>query len=155
MGPFNFAFTNTRVLRKTVANGGENLILRLSNLLRDLESGKGRLLIKKADEYAFEIGRSIATTSGTVVFHNDFMELIQYTPPTEKVRRHQPVISPPWINKPYILDLHPDNSFVLWSVSRGHSVFVVSWINPDESLAAKDFGDYMTDGVFAAFRAIE
>ncbi len=155
MSPSNFVFTNPQVLRKTVETGGENLIRGLSNLLRDLEAGKGRLLIKMADDSGFEIGRNIAMTPGMVIFRNDLMELIQYAPTTEKVRRHPLVIFPPWINKYYVLDLHPENSFVRWAVSQGHSVFVVSWVNPDERLAAKEFGDYMTDGVFAAFYAIE
>ncbi len=155
MSPSNFAFTNPQVLRKTVETGGENLIRGLSNLLHDLEAGKGRLLIKMADDSGFEIGRNIVMTPEAVIFHNDLMELIQYAPTTEKVRRRPLVIFPPWINKYYVLDLQPENSFVRGAVSQGHSVFVVSWVNPDESLAAKDFGDYMTDGVFAAFHTIE
>ncbi|MEE3502599.1 class I poly(R)-hydroxyalkanoic acid synthase [Acidiphilium acidophilum] len=155
MSPSNFALTNPQVLRKTVETGGENLLRGLNNLLRDLEAGQGRLHISMTNADAFTVGGNIAVTPGNVVFRNDLMELIQYIPTTKSVLRTPLVIFPPWINKFYILDLRPKNSFIRWAVEQGHTVFVASWVNPDEHLAAKDFADYMNDGVFAALDAIE
>ena len=155
MSPSNFALTNPQVLRKTVETGGDNLIRGLNNLLRDLEAGQGKLHIKMTDSESFSVGGNIAVTPGAVIFRNDLIELIQYHPTTTEVLQRPLVIFPPWINKFYILDLKPKNSFIRWAVSQGHTVFVVSWVNPDERLAAKDFADYMKEGVFAALEAIE
>ncbi|HQT59696.1 MULTISPECIES: alpha/beta hydrolase [unclassified Acidiphilium] len=155
MSPSNFALTNPQVLRKTVETRGENLLRGLSNLLRDLEAGRGQLHIRMTDAEAFSVGGNIAVTPGKVVFRNELMELIQYTPATQTVRKTPLVIFPPWINKFYILDLRPKNSFIRWAVEQGHTVFVASWVNPDERLAEKDFADYMKLGVFAALDAIE
>ncbi|MDE0239898.1 MAG: class I poly(R)-hydroxyalkanoic acid synthase [bacterium] len=154
VSPTNFAATNPEVLRATADSKGENLVRGLANLLEDLERGKGRLAIRTVDEDAFEVGGNIAVTPGKVVFRNDLMELIQYAPTTEKVRRRPLLIIPPWINKYYILDLSPQNSFVRWVVDQGHTVFVISWVNPDASLADKTFGDYMIEGPVAALDAI-
>ncbi len=126
----------------------------MKNLLDDLERGKGRLAIKMTDMAAFRIGENIAVTPGKVVYQNDLMQLIQYEPTTEKVKRRPLLIIPPWINKFYILDLRPGNSFIRWAVSQGHTVFVISWVNPDERLAAKTFSDYMLEGPLAALDAI-
>ncbi len=104
---------------------------------------------------AFHIGENIAVTPGKVVYQNDLIQLIQYAPTTEKVKRRPLLIMPPWINKFYILDLRPDNSFIRWAVGQGHTVFVISWVNPDERLAAKTFADYMREGPLAALDAIE
>ncbi|HET9147810.1 MAG TPA: class I poly(R)-hydroxyalkanoic acid synthase, partial [Acetobacteraceae bacterium] len=155
MSPSNFALTNPQVLRKTVESGGENLIKGLNNLLRDLEAGHGRLRIKMTDPEAFRVGENIAVTPGKVVYRNDLMELIQYAPSTETVLKRPLVIFPPWINKFYILDLRPKNSFVRYLLSQGHTVFMASWINPDSHHADKDFEHYMTEGVFGALEAIE
>ncbi|MCW8834880.1 MAG: class I poly(R)-hydroxyalkanoic acid synthase [Rhodospirillales bacterium] len=155
MAPSNFLMTNPEVLRATVESGGENLVKGLDNLLGDLERGKGKLAIRMTDTEAFEVGRNIATTPGKVVFRNDLMELIQYAPTTDKVYATPLLIVPPWINKFYILDLRPDNSFISWAVGEGHTVFVISWINPDASLAHKSFEDYMLEGPIAALSAIE
>ena len=155
MSPSNFVLTNPEVLRKTVETRGENLLKGLTNLLSDLERGKGQLSIKMTDTEAFSVGDNIGVTPGKVVFQNDLMQLIQYTPTTEKVLKRPLLIGPPWINKFYILDLRPRNSFVRWAVSQGHTVFVISWVNPDEKLAEKNFEDYMTDGYLAALDAIE
>jgi polyhydroxyalkanoate synthase len=155
MSPSNFALTNPQVLRKTAETGGENLLRGLSNLLRDLEAGRGQLHIRMTDAEAFSVGGNIAVTPGKVVYRNELMELIQYTPATETVLKTPLVIFPPWINKFYILDLRPKNSFIRWAVEQGHTVFVASWVNPDERLAEKDFADYMKLGVFAALDAIE
>ena len=155
MSPSNFVLTNPEVLRKTAETGGENLLKGLSNLLSDLERGKGQLKIKMTDTDAFSVGGNIGVSPGKVVFQNNLMQLIQYNPTTEKVLKRPLLIGPPWINKFYILDLRPRNSFVRWAVSQGHTVFVISWVNPDEKLAEKNFADYMHEGYLAALDAIE
>jgi len=155
MAPSNFVLTNPEVLRSTIESGGENLLNGLQHLLEDLERGKGRLMIKMTDMEAFEVGRNIAVTPGKVVYQNDLVQLLQYEPATAEVKRRPLLIMPPWINKYYILDLRPRNSFVRWAVERGHTVFVVSWVNPDEHLAAKTFDDYMREGPLACLDAIE
>jgi polyhydroxyalkanoate synthase len=155
MSPSNFLMTNPEVLRRTAETGGENLLKGLSNLLADLERGKGQLRIRMTDDSKFKVGENIAVTPGKVVFRNALMELIQYAPTTETVLKRPLLILPPWINKFYILDLRPKNSFIRWAVEQGHTVFVCSWVNPDESLAEHGFDDYMTLGPYAALEAIE
>jgi polyhydroxyalkanoate synthase len=155
LAPSNFVLTNPQVLRTTFESGGENLVAGLKNMLDDLERGKGRLMIKMTDLDAFKVGQNIAVTPGKVVYQNDLMQLIQYAPATEMVKRRPLLIIPPWINKFYILDLRPRNSFIRWAVDQGHTVFVISWVNPDERLAQKRFDDYMLEGPFAALDAIE
>lgn len=155
MSPSNFLLTNPEVLRKTAETGGENLLRGLQNLLADLERGKGKLAIRQTDESQFEVGKNIAITPGKVIFQNDLMQLIQYAPSTEKVLKRPLLIIPPWINKYYILDLRPKNSFIRWAVAQGHTVFVISWVNPDARLAEKGFDDYMLEGPLAALGAIE
>jgi polyhydroxyalkanoate synthase len=155
LSPSNFVLTNPEVLRKTVETGGENLLKGLTNLLTDLERGRGKLRIRMTDTEAFKLGENIATTPGKVVWQTPLMQLIQYAPTTEMVLKRPLLIIPPWINKFYILDLRAKNSFVRWAAAQGHTVFMVSWVNPDEELAAKDFGDYMQEGILAALDAIE
>ncbi|HLI13397.1 MAG TPA: class I poly(R)-hydroxyalkanoic acid synthase [Alphaproteobacteria bacterium] len=155
MAPSNFVMTNPEVLRTTIESGGENLVKGLSNLLADLERGKGKLHIKMTDMEAFRLGENIAVTPGKVVFQNDLLQLIQYMPTTDEVYRRPLLVIPPWINKYYILDLREKNSFIKWAVAEGHTVFVVSWVNPDERLAAKTFEDYMSEGLLAALDAVE
>ena len=155
IAPSNFLMTNPEALRATIESRGENLLNGLKNLLDDLERGKGRLAIKMTDMEVFRIGENIAVTPGKVVYQNDLMQLIQYEPTTEKVKRRPLLIMPPWINKFYILDLRPNNSFIRWAVSQGHTVFVISWVNPDELLAAKTFAHYMLEGPLDALDAIE
>jgi polyhydroxyalkanoate synthase subunit PhaC len=155
IAPSNFLMTNPEVLRVTIESRGKNLLNGSKNLLDDLERGKGRLAIKMTDLEAFQIGENIAVTPGKVVYQNDLSQLIQYEPTTENVKRRPLLIIPPWINKFYILDLRPSNSFVRWAVSQGHTVFVISWVNPDERFAAKTFTDYMLEGPLAALDAIE
>ena len=155
VSPSNFVLSNPEVLRATLESGGENLVKGLSNLLEDLENGDGKLNIKMTDLDAFEIGRNVAITPGKVVFRNDLIELIQYAPATEKVNKTPLLIITPWINKFYILDLRQDNSFIKWAVDQGHTVFVTSWVNPDEKLAHKTFDDYMLESPLAALDAIE
>jgi polyhydroxyalkanoate synthase len=155
LSPSNFVATNPEVLAATLETGGENLLRGLQNLLEDLQRGKGRLSITMTDMGAFRVGENIAATRGKVVFQNELMQLIQYTPTTPDVRRRPLLIVPPWINKFYVLDLQPKNSFVKWAVDQGHTVFVISWVNPDEKLAEKSFEDYMQEGPLAALDAIE
>ena len=154
LSPSNFALTNPEVLRKTRETGGENLVRGLNNLLNDLEQGRGKLHIRMTDTEAFNVGENIAVSPGKVVYQNELMQLIQYSPATEQVLARPLLILPPWINKFYILDLRPKNSLVRWLVSQGHTVFMVSWVNPDEHLADKNFDDYMAEGVLAALDAI-
>ncbi len=155
MAPTNFLMTNPEVLRTTVETHGDNLVHGLQNLLDDLERGKGKLSIRMTDPDAFEVGKNIATSPGNVVYQNDLMQLIQYAPSTESVYRRPLLIVPPWINKFYILDMREKNSFIRWAVSEGFTVFVVSWVNPDETLSRKSFEDYMLEGPLAALDAIE
>ena len=155
MAPSNFVTTNPEVLRTTLESGGENLLRGFNHLLQDLEEGDGKLAIKMTDPDAFEIGENIATTPGNVVFQNDLIQLIQYKPTTDKVFKRPLLIIPPWINKYYILDLQPKNSFIKFAVDQGLTVFVISWVNPDVEHADKTFEDYMTLGPLAALDAIE
>lgn len=155
MAPSNFVMTNPEVLRETIETRGENLIKGLQNLLGDLERGNGNLKIRMTDTEAFEVGGNIATTPGKVVFQNDLMQLLQFDPMTEEVYKRPLLIIPPWINKYYILDLREKNSFIRWATQQGHTVFCVSWVNPDEKLAAKTFEDYMVEGPLAALDAME
>ena len=155
LSPSNFVMTNPEVLRETGESGGENLLNGLKNLLNDLDEGKGRLKIRMTDEDAFEVGVNVAESPGKVVFRNQLMELIQFEPSTKTVRQTPLLIIPPWINKYYILDLRKENSFIRWAVGQGHTVFVVSWVNPDETLAEKTFEDYLLEGPLAALDAIE
>jgi polyhydroxyalkanoate synthase len=155
MAPSNFLMTNPEVLRATLESGGENLVKGLQNLLDDLDRGQGRLDIKMTDYEAFEVGVNIALTPGKVVYQNELIQLLQYAPATDKVYKRPLLIIPPWINKFYILDLREKNSFIKWAVDRGHTVFVISWVNPDEELAGAGFDDYMTKGPLAALDAME
>jgi polyhydroxyalkanoate synthase len=154
IAPSNFVLTNPEVLRATIESRGENLVHGLKNLLDDLERGKGRLAISMTDRAAFKIGENVATSPGKIVYQNELMQLIQYAPTTPTVKRRPLLIIPPWINKFYILDLRPRNSFVAWAAAQGHTVFVISWVNPDECLAAKSFEDYMREGPLAALDAM-
>ncbi len=155
LSPSNFALTNPQVLRETVSTGGTNLVKGLKNLLEDLDEGDGQLRIKMTDASAFKVGQNVATTPGKVVLQNELMQLIQYAPSTETVFKRPLLIVPPWINKFYILDLREKNSFIRWAVSQGHTVFVISWVNPDARYAGKTFEDYMFEGPLAALDAIE
>ena len=155
LSPSNFVATNPEVLTATLESGGQNLLRGLENLLSDLGRGAGRLSITMTDMSAFRLGENIATTPGKIVYQNNLMQLIQYAPSTQAVRRRPLLIVPPWINKFYVLDLKPKNSFIKWAVDQGHTVFVISWVNPDEKLAEKSFEDYMLEGPVAALDAIE
>ena len=155
LSPSNFAATNPVVLKETVETGGLNLLRGFSNMLDDLERSKGRLNIKMTDLAAFTPGANVASTPGRVVFQNDLMQLIQYSPSTEKVHKRPLLILPPWINKFYILDLRAKNSLVKWLVDQGHTVFLCSWANPEQRHKDKGFEDYLKEGPLAALDAIE
>jgi len=155
MAPTNFPATNPEVIRETIESKGENLLRGWENFLSDLESGDGELRITMTDPDAFELGKNVATTPGQVVFQNEMLQLIQYEPSTDVVAKRPVLVIPPWINKYYIMDLQPKNSLLKWMVDQGHTVFVVSWVNPDESYADKGFDDYVTDGFYAALDAVQ
>ena len=155
LSPSNFVATNPEVLTATLESGGQNLLRGLENLLGDLERGNGRLSITMTDMKAFRLSENIAMTPGKIVYQNELMQLIQYRPSTQEVRRQPLLIVPPWINKFYVLDLQPKNSFIKWAVDQGHTLFVISWVNPDQKLAGKSFENYMLEGPLAALAAIE
>ncbi|SEG72427.1 class I poly(R)-hydroxyalkanoic acid synthase [Bosea lathyri] len=155
LSPSNFVATNPELLRETLQQNGENLVRGMKMLAEDIEAGGGELKIRQSDGRAFEVGVNIATTPGKVIYRDEIMELIQYAPATEQVLKRPLLIVPPWINKFYILDLNPEKSFIRWCVAQGLTVFCISWVNPDERHAAKDFESYMREGIFAALDAIE
>ena len=155
ISPSNFIHTNPKVLKETVKSGGENLLAGLNNLLSDLERGEGQLKISMTDEAAFEVGRNVGITPGKVVFRNHLFELLMYEPTTEKVHKTPLIFVPPWINKFYVLDLKPENSLIKWIIDQGHTLFVISWVNPDDSLKETGFSDYMTSGILVALDQIE
>src|ERR1700744_4588158 len=155
IAPSNFVFTNPEVLRQTLSSNGGNLMRGMKMLAEDIEAGHGTLRIRQSDPANLTVGVNMATTPGKVIFQNDLMQLIQYTPSTETVLRTPLLIVPPWINKFYILDLKPEKSFIKWCVDQGITVFVISWVNPDKRLGAKTFDDYMKEGPLAAMDVIE
>ncbi len=154
MSPSNFVMTNPEVIEATIQSKGDNLVKGVQNFLKDFDTEKGELRIRMTDLEAFELGTNVAATPGKVVFQNRMMQLIQYASATETVHKRPLLIIPPWINKFYVLDLQPKNSLIKWAVDQGHTVFVVSWINPDESYRDVDFGDYVMEGVFKALDAV-
>ncbi|MCB1771154.1 MAG: class I poly(R)-hydroxyalkanoic acid synthase, partial [Candidatus Competibacteraceae bacterium] len=154
MAPTNFALTNPMVLQETFDTHGENLLKGLQNMLHDLERGRGQLQIRMTDLEAFKPGENIASTPGKVIFQNELLQLIQYDPTTPTVHQRPFLFVAPWINKFYIMDMRPKNSMVKWMVDQGFTVFMTSWVNPDERLSEKTFDDYMLSCV-AAMNAIE
>ncbi|MCF6232973.1 MAG: class I poly(R)-hydroxyalkanoic acid synthase [Rhodobacteraceae bacterium] len=155
MAPTNFLATNPDALEKAVETEGQSLLDGLENLISDLEANDGELVVRLADETAFEIGGNIATTPGDVIYRNRMMELIQYRPTTDKVHEIPVILFPPWINKFYILDLKEKNSLIKWITEQGYTLFVVSWINPDASYAETGMEDYIEDGYLAAIREVK
>ncbi|HRP09672.1 MAG TPA: class I poly(R)-hydroxyalkanoic acid synthase, partial [Terricaulis sp.] len=151
--PSNFLMTNPTALRELMATHGQSLVKGIDNLAADMKRGKGALAIKQTDLDAFKLGENVATAPGKVVFRNRVFELLQYNPTTETVYETPLLIFPPWINKFYILDLQPKNSMIRWLTSRGYTVFLVSWVNPDEDMAEATFEDYAREGVYAAVEA--
>jgi len=154
MAPSNFIFTNPELLRTTLSRSAENLVRGAQMLAEDIEEGGGELKIRQSDMSKFEVGRNLAVTPGKVIYQNALMQLIQYTPSTERVLRRPLLIVPPWINKYYVLDLTPEKSFIKWCVDQGQAVFVISWVNPDERLASKSFADYMREGPLEALDVV-
>lgn len=155
LSPANFLQTNPELMDETIKSRGTNLLHGLHNLLNDLEIGSSRLNIKMTDTDAFKIGKNIAITPGKVVFRNEMMELIQFSPQTEKVRAIPLLMIPPWINKYYILDLSPHNSLIRWIVEQGITVFIISWVNPDAQFANKGLYDYLNEGPQEAIQVIK
>ena len=155
IAPSNFVFTNPEVLRETLASNGDNLVRGMKMLAEDIEAGHGTLRIRQSDPANLVVGVNMATTPGKVIYQNELMQLIQYTPTTETVLRTPLLIVPPWINKFYILDLKPEKSYIKWCVDQGITVFVISWVNPDKELGKKTFDDYMKQGPLTAMDIIE
>lgn len=153
MAPTNFLGTNPDALERAIKTEGESLVKGLENLVIDLETHGGEMVVRLADENAFVVGENIATAPGKVVFRNRMLELIQYAPTTKKVHAVPIVIFPPWINKFYVLDLKPENSLIRWIVDQGYTLFVVSWVNPDATYRDVGLDDYITDGYLAAINA--
>jgi polyhydroxyalkanoate synthase len=155
LSPSNFVLTNPEVLRETVASSGENLARGLTMLAEDIAAGKGMLKIRQSNPDNLVVGVNMATTPGKVIYQNEMMQLIQYSPTTETVLRTPLLIVPPWINKFYILDLKPEKSYIKWCVDQGITVFVISWVNPDKRLGNKSWEDYMKEGPLTAMDVIE
>jgi polyhydroxyalkanoate synthase len=155
LAPSNFVLTNPEVLRETLVSNGDNLVRGMKMLAEDIEAGHGALRIRQSDPSNLVVGVNMAATPGKVIFQNELMQLIQYTPTTVNVLRTPLLIVPPWINKFYILDLRPEKSFIKWCVDQGITVFVISWVNPDKRMGAKTWEDYMKEGPLAAMDVIE
>ncbi len=144
MSPSNFAATNPEVLRATIAEKGANLVRGVEALAKDINRGKGKLLISQTDMNAFKVGENMALTEGAVIWQSNALQLIQYAPKTETVWRRPLLFVPPWINKYYILDLNPKKSMVQWLVEQGHQVFMISWVNPGPAQKDETWDSYMS-----------
>jgi polyhydroxyalkanoate synthase len=155
ISPSNFILTNPELFRETVASNGENLVRGMKMLAEDITAGHGDLKLRQADYTPFEIGKNIAVTRGKVVGRSDVAEILQYEPSTETVLKRPLLICPPWINKFYILDLNPQKSFIRWAVEQGHTVFVISWINPDERHGMKGWEAYIREGLQYALDTVQ
>ena len=154
LSPSNFAFTNPEVLRETLAENAGNLVRGMRMLAEDIKAGGGELKIRQSGGAQFKLGEDLAATPGKVIHQNDLCQLIQYEATTKKVLKRPLLIVPPWINKFYILDLNPEKSYVRWAVEQGHTVFVISWVNPDKRQAKKSFENYMREGIFESLDVI-
>lgn len=153
--PSNFLLTNPQVLRETYETSGENLVRGMRMLTEDIEAGNGQLRLRQTDSSKFQLGVNIATAKGKVVARSALAEIIQYEPTTETVLKRPLLIVPPWINKFYVLDLSAERSFVRWAVEQGHTVFMISWVNPEKGHAHLGWEDYATLGIEFALKAIE
>src|SRR6266571_218987 len=151
ISPTNFTFTNPQVIHESIQTGGQNIVSGMEHLRRDLQAGK----MKMTNTDAFAPGRNLAITPGKVIYRNKLIELIQYTPTTETVFEIPLLFIPPWINKYYILDMQPQNSQIKFLVDHGYTIFVISWKNPDASMADITFEDYMTLGPLSALDVIK
>ena len=154
LSPSNFPATNPEVLRTTIEQEGQNLLRGLHNLLRDLERGRGTLLIQQSDLKAFRVGENMAVTPGKVVFQNEVMQLLQYAPTSDEVHEVPLLIIPPWINKFYILDLNQQKSLIRWLAGQGHTVFVLSWVNPCDEHRDETWESYMKKGALTAVEKV-
>ncbi|MBS9720641.1 class I poly(R)-hydroxyalkanoic acid synthase [Tianweitania sp. BSSL-BM11] len=155
ISPSNFVLTNPELFRETVASNGENLVRGMRMLAEDIAAGRGELKLRQSDAKQFRVGENIATTEGSVIARNDLAEIIQYAPSTDTVLKRPLLIVPPWINKFYILDLNPQKSFIRWAIGQGHTVFVISWVNPDERHAELGWEDYIRDGIQLGLDQVE
>ncbi|KQT86414.1 class I poly(R)-hydroxyalkanoic acid synthase [Aurantimonas sp. Leaf443] len=155
LSPSNFVLTNPELYSETVASNGENLVRGMKMLAEDIAAGRGNLKVRQSDHSRFEVGRDMATTPGKVVAQNEVCQIIQYAASTPTVLKRPLLICPPWINKFYILDLNAEKSFIRWMVEKGHTVFVISWVNPDERHAAMDWEDYIDKGIAFGLDTIE
>lgn len=151
MSPANFLVTNPEAQKKIIETKGESLTKGIAHMLEDLQKGH----ISQSDETAFEVGKNVANTEGTVVFENQLFQLIQYKPLTKKVYERPLLLVPPCINKYYILDLQPENSLVRYAIEQGHTVFLVSWVNPDASLGHLTWDDYILEGAVRAIKVAQ
>lgn len=155
ISPSNFVYTNPVVLHETIATNGKNILKGMEHLLHDIKNSNKLFDISRIHNYQFKIGETIAVTPGEVIYKNDLMELICYTPSKKTNFAIPLLIIPPWINKYYILDLSPDNSLVKFLVDNGITVFLVSWVNPGTKHKNKSFDDYLCEGSLAAISAIQ
>jgi len=155
ISPSNFVTTNPQLYRETVASSGANLVRGMKMLAEDIAAGRGDLKLRQTDTSKFAIGENMALTPGKVLAQSDVCQVIQYDATTERVLKRPLLICPPWINKFYILDLNPAKSFIKWAVDQGHTVFVISWVNPDERHATKDWEAYAREGVGFALDTIK
>ncbi|MBU4530686.1 MAG: class I poly(R)-hydroxyalkanoic acid synthase [Hoeflea sp.] len=155
LSPANFLATNPELYKETVASNGENLVRGMHMLAEDIAAGKGELKLRQSDASNFKVGENIAVSPGKVIAQDDICQIIQYEPKTENVLKRPLLIVPPWINKFYILDLNPKKSFIKWAVEQGHTVFVISWVNPDQRHAKKDWEAYSREGISFALDTIE
>jgi polyhydroxyalkanoate synthase subunit PhaC len=155
VAPSNFLLSNPEVIAATKESRGRNLVAGVRNFWSDLDLKHGNLKISMSDLGAFKVGRDLAVTPGKVVYQNELMQLIQYTPVTAKVARRPMLVMPPWLNKYYVLDMQPSNSMVRWLVDQGHTVFLISWVNPNGETRDKTFDDYLLEGPLAALDVIK
>jgi polyhydroxyalkanoate synthase subunit PhaC len=155
LSPANFLATNPELYKEMVASNGENLVKGMHMLAEDIAAGKGELRLRQSDASKFKVGENVAVSPGKVIAQNDICQVIQYEPSTETVLKRPLLIVPPWINKFYILDLNPKKSFIKWAVDQGHTVFVISWVNPDQRHAGKDWESYSREGISFALDTIE
>ena len=155
LSPSNFILTNPELLKETLESNGENLVRGMKLLAEDIKLGQGELRVRQTDPTSFKVGENLALTPGKVISQNDICQVIQYEPTTGTVFKRPLVIVPPWINKYYILDLNSEKSFVKWAVAQGHTVFVISWVNPDERQALKSFEHYMKEGILKTLDVVK
>ncbi|MFD1326872.1 poly(3-hydroxyalkanoate) polymerase subunit PhaC [Mycoplana ramosa] len=155
ISPTNFVTTNPQLYRETVATSGENLVRGMRMLAEDIAAGKGDLKLRQTDTSKFAVGENLAITPGKVIAQSDICQVLQYDATTKEVLKRPLLICPPWINKFYVLDLNPQKSFIKWAVGQGHTVFVISWVNPDERHAHKDWEAYAREGIGFALDTIK